>query len=178
MRHIYIILSLMLVITSLTLSYDDLEEKEIIENNIDKIVDNMDAIYSLLEGRPYMQNKITKHLSRIANYLEDIEEIYQLENIIMSDDSFDQLKESLKDTEFGEDRLNLLRITSKNNYFSSEQVASVIGTFELSGEKLEAVKILYPKILDVENIHYLFNSFEFSDDIEKLESIITEFEGE
>lgn len=177
-RSIFVSFVILFLCMSYAVSYNDLEKKEIVQDNIEKIIDNMEAIYSLLEGHPFIQNKVTKHLSKMMNYLENIEEIYDLENIIISNDSFKELKNSLERTEFSDDKLNLLRISTKNNYFSCEQIADLLETFDFSEDKLEAIRITYDKILDPENIYYIFNSFEYSTDVEKLEEMIYELENE
>ncbi|HEX8436239.1 DUF4476 domain-containing protein, partial [Archangium sp.] len=59
-----------------------------------------------------------------------------------------------------------------NNYFTVNQVLQVLPQFQFSKEKLEAVRVLWTRVLDRQNSFQLYNAFQFSNDKAELKRII------
>lgn len=89
----------------------------------------------------------------------------------MSADDFAVLLSDLEDEPFSDNQLSLLRIASSSHFFLVEQVEAILECFAFEDDRVEAVRILYPQILDDENAYRLFNKFVFSGSKEELARI-------
>ena len=58
------------------------------------------------------------------------------------------------------------------HYFLVAQVAEVLGDFDFSQDKLQAARLLKPRILDPENKFKLYEAFTFGNDKEELKRIL------
>lgn len=74
---------------------------------------------------------------------------------------------------FPKDKLRVLNdFTSRNNYFLVSQMRQLMEQFSFSNDRLEAVRLLWPRVLDRENGFQLYQAFPFSNDKQKLRQII------
>jgi hypothetical protein len=73
---------------------------------------------------------------------------------------------------FGDDKMNVLESAVGNNYFTVEQVMKVLPQFQFSKDKLQAVRVLWVRVLDRQNSFQLYNAFQFSNDKAELKRII------
>lgn len=92
----------------------------------------------------------------------------------MSSSSFKTLLTNLKKEAFSEDKLNLLKQASQNNYFVIDQLLQIMDTFDSDPDKIEAVRIIYPKIIDKKNAFKLQSKVTFSGSKEEISAIIAE----
>ena len=90
----------------------------------------------------------------------------------MDDETFAAYLESIKEEIFSDDKLDYLRQTSRKNYFTCEQLGQILDLFDFSDDKLEAVRILKPRIVDPENAFMLKNKFTFDSDRKKFLDIM------
>ncbi|MBN2621425.1 DUF4476 domain-containing protein [candidate division WOR-3 bacterium] len=90
----------------------------------------------------------------------------------MSTGDFTILVKDLDEELFSDDRLNLLRITASSHFFLIEQVETILEYFTFEDDRVEAVRILYPQILDDENAYRLFKKFVFSNSKKELAKIL------
>lgn len=80
----------------------------------------------------------------------------------MSMGDFAILVKDLDQEPFSDNRLSLLRIAASSHFFLVEQVEALLECFAFEDDRVEAVRILYPQILDDEKAFRLFNKFAFS----------------
>jgi hypothetical protein len=73
---------------------------------------------------------------------------------------------------FGDDKMNVLETAVGNNYFTVHQVMQVLPQFQFSKDKLEAVRVLWSRVLDRQNSFQLYNAFQFPNDKAELKRII------
>jgi hypothetical protein len=73
---------------------------------------------------------------------------------------------------FGDDKMNVLEGAAGNNYFTVNQVLQVLPQFQFSKDRLEAVRVLWTRVLDRQNSFQLYNAFQFSNDKAELKRII------
>jgi hypothetical protein len=85
---------------------------------------------------------------------------------------FTILVRDLDEEPFSDNKLNLLRIAASSHFFVVEQVETILECFVFEDDRVEAVRILYPQILDDENAYRLFNKFVFSNSKEELAKIL------
>ena len=85
--------------------------------------------------------------------------------------AFTKLVASVQGESFSSDQLDVLRSAAQHNHFTCAQVAQLIEPLSFSSDKVEAVKILRPKVVDPENSHVLNEGFDFSSDKEEVQAL-------
>lgn len=90
----------------------------------------------------------------------------------MGESAFMKLLSQLKEEPFTENRLKLLDLTAKDNYFTVDQIGSVMDVFGMEEDKVKAVEILYPKVVDKINRANLLSKVQFTISKNKLKAII------
>ena len=73
---------------------------------------------------------------------------------------------------FADDKISVVRIAAKSNYFTINQLIRLVDAFSFSEDKINVVRIVYPKIVDKDNAHNLLNAFTYSEDKQEVEKII------
>jgi hypothetical protein len=73
---------------------------------------------------------------------------------------------------FSDGRLRVLSQAAPANWFLVSQVQQLLLKFSFSTDKLQAARILKPRILDTGNFFQLYASFDFSSDKEELRKIL------
>lgn len=91
----------------------------------------------------------------------------------MSSGKFQNFLTSIKNENFGDDKLRIVKIAGKGQHFNIAQVKTVISQFKFDDDKIKVVELLYPKVVDRDNSHQLLDSFTFSSDKEEIEDIIS-----
>ncbi len=92
----------------------------------------------------------------------------------MSESAFNALIEQLREETFDEDKLSILKVAAKNNYFTCEQIARIMDEFSMDEDKVEVVRIMFPKAVDKENGFKLLSKVTYSEDKEKIKEIISQ----
>ncbi|MBW6513712.1 MAG: DUF4476 domain-containing protein [Candidatus Syntrophosphaera sp.] len=82
----------------------------------------------------------------------------------MDDSDFTNLRNRVRRTSFGDSKLHLLRLAATENYFSSAQIATLLGLFSFSADRLVALEILYPQCVDTRANYVILDAFTFSAD--------------
>ena len=85
----------------------------------------------------------------------------------LDDQAFNTLLKAVDDAPFSDDQLGILKIAS-SGYFTCAQVGALIDQISFSADKVEAVQILRPHIIDPQNAHILNEHLSFSDDRRKV----------
>jgi len=88
-----------------------------------------------------------------------------------------ELKNALKSEAFESGKVALLKDASKNYYFTSDQVGTLLDLFEFDNDKVEAAATCYPRVVDKENFFVVYSHFEFDASKEELREKIRELEG-
>ena len=80
----------------------------------------------------------------------------------VSDFDFNKLYNAVKNEKFSDTKMRTMK-TSSNfyDYFSSDQVKRLAALFSSDADKLECVKYLVPKVLDIQNLPYIQDVFTF-----------------
>jgi len=74
---------------------------------------------------------------------------------------------------FADDKMNVLEGVANNNYFLVSQLLQVLPQFQFSKDKLEAVRLMWSRVLDKQNGYQLYNAFQFSNDKAEVKRIIS-----
>ena len=90
----------------------------------------------------------------------------------MSLSSFRSLIKSLKDEDFEATKLEILEDAASRNYFTVDHLVDILEDFTFEDKKIKACKIVYPKLVDREDFHKVYSSFEFSSSKKELKEWI------
>ncbi len=93
----------------------------------------------------------------------------------MNDNEFSDLCESIKSESFESDKIYVIQLAAKYNRFTVTQLITLINLLNFSNDKIEIVKIVYPKVVDKYNSHLIINAFSHSSDKERVKEIINVF---
>lgn len=83
-----------------------------------------------------------------------------------------QLTQAMARESFSREKLTVLREAARGDNFLVSQTKLLLEQFSFSNDKLEAVRILWPRVLDRDNAFQLYGAFSFSSDKEKLRKIL------
>ncbi|MBX5482654.1 MAG: DUF4476 domain-containing protein, partial [Myxococcaceae bacterium] len=84
----------------------------------------------------------------------------------------EQLKGSIRREAFSQNRLQVLDAAARSHYFTVAQVQQILPLFDFSNDRLQAVRLLRPRIIDMQNSYQLYASFTFSGDKDELRKIL------
>jgi len=79
----------------------------------------------------------------------------------MSAVEFAALKKQISDASFDHERDAVLKLASQSNYFSCAQAAELLGEWSFDPQRLAALEVLAPRLVDTEQRHMLLDSFDF-----------------
>lgn len=91
----------------------------------------------------------------------------------MNNKDFELLYAGIEKEPFAKGRIQSLELAIVNKYFTSKQCVQLMSLFPFNGDKLKALHLLAPHILDSENYIEIVNSFPFSSDREKAREELT-----
>jgi hypothetical protein len=92
---------------------------------------------------------------------------------VMPPRDFDALRGAMGKEGFSDGKLRVLNTAAPSQGFTVAQVSQLIGDFSFSKDKLDAARILSPRIVDPQNNFKLYEAFSFSADKEELKKILT-----
>ncbi len=79
---------------------------------------------------------------------------------------------SIRNEPFADDQLNVLEGAVSSQYFLVAQAQQILRIFSFSSDRLKAMRLMRPRMLDMDNSFKLYESFEFSSDKDELKRII------
>ena len=82
------------------------------------------------------------------------------------------LKTAIKGESFADGRLRVLRSACQDGYFLVGQVKQLLDLYSFGDDKLKALEILAPQILDRENSFQLYQAFEFDGERDQARAIL------
>ncbi len=86
--------------------------------------------------------------------------------------SFSSLLSELEDESFSDNKLDILKTAVKTNNFTVDQLCQIMDKFDMDEDRVKAVRIVYPHVVDPENSHKLLSKVTFSDSKKKIREII------
>ena len=90
----------------------------------------------------------------------------------MTESQFNQLLQNLKNEGFADDQTAVVRVAAQSQFFTVNQLIRLLNVFTFASDKIEIVRIVYPRIVDKENAHNLLGAFTYSSDKKAVEQII------
>jgi hypothetical protein len=95
----------------------------------------------------------------------------------MTEISFRALLKSIEDESFEVTRIEIFEDAASRNYFKCGQLIEILKLFSFDENKVKVCKIVYPKIVDKENFHWVYPSFSFSTSKEEIKKWIKDYES-
>lgn len=82
------------------------------------------------------------------------------------------LVSAIRNEPFADDQLAVLEEAAPTQYFLVAQAQQILRTFTFSNDRVKAMRLLRPRLLDLENSFKLYESFEHSSDKDELKRIL------
>jgi hypothetical protein len=92
--------------------------------------------------------------------------------VAMPASSFDALVAQVDDASFSSEKIDTIRSAAQTNTFSAAQAARLIGEISMSGDQMDALGVLAPKIEDPGNAAPILAVFSFSSDKEEAAALL------
>jgi hypothetical protein len=90
----------------------------------------------------------------------------------ISENQLQGLIQAINRESFGDGKLRVLQSAAPTQYFLVPQVMKLLQRFSFGEDKLNAVRVLWPRVLDRENAYQLYQAFSFPSEKEQLRQII------
>ena len=93
-------------------------------------------------------------------------------NRVMNDQLFQTFYKEMKNEPFKDDRMKLLNAALAGSDFTSAQCLQLTKLYTFDDDRMEIMKIMYPRIVDKEAFFTVINSLTFSSSKEKMKDFI------
>jgi hypothetical protein len=90
----------------------------------------------------------------------------------IAEDQLQNLLRAVSKEPFGDGKLRVLELAAPSQYFTVAQVQRILQKFSFGEDKLKAVQVLWPRVLDRQNAYQLEQSFAHSSEKEQLRRIL------
>lgn len=90
----------------------------------------------------------------------------------MNPHSFEGLRHALKAQRYGEGRLAFLTNAAAGNWFVAEQVRLLLLDLPYASERVRALELLWPKVLDPHEAHLVYAAFPYGSDRPRVRAIL------
>ena len=80
---------------------------------------------------------------------------------------------AIRNEPFSDDQLSVLAEAVPSQYFLVAQAQQILRSFSFSSDRIKAMRLLRPRLLDLENGFKLYESFEYSNDKDELKRILS-----
>jgi hypothetical protein len=83
------------------------------------------------------------------------------QNNVMNDATFNAFLQTLKNNSFDSGKQTILRSQLGNNYFTAQQVRTIVEQFTFDSGKLEAAKAAALRVVDRQNLFIVYDAFDY-----------------
>lgn len=90
----------------------------------------------------------------------------------IDDAAFGKLQKRVDKETFSDGKQRVLREAASTNWFKAGQVGQLVAGITMGSDKLKALEVLAPRILDLENAFVIYKVFDFESDKKKAEQIL------
>ncbi len=110
---------------------------------------------------------------------KNYENIVYVKNLkVISEESFSALVNNIKAELSSFTKKDILKTAVDKNYFYTKHLVQLLDLFISEIDKEDVVKMVYPKIIDKENIHQIYSKFTSSISKENIKEWIEEYDNE
>ena len=89
----------------------------------------------------------------------------------MHDKDFSMMCKVVEDASFSDKMIGVIKVACISSYFTSKQCAQLLSMFSFENDKLKALKVLHPRMLDID-AKPILKQFTFSDNKDKAIDIL------
>ena len=89
----------------------------------------------------------------------------------MQDEDFNMMCKVVIDADFSDEMIGVIKVACISSYFTSQQCAQLLSMFSFEDDKLKALKVLRPRMLDID-AKPILKQFSFSDTKDKAIEIL------
>jgi hypothetical protein len=93
----------------------------------------------------------------------------------MDEPAFRRFVDAVKNEGFADDQIRVIESASSRNYFRVTQLRVVIDLLPFSANKLRALELVAPRLVDPENTMSLYEAFPFSADKDQARQILSRY---
>lgn len=79
----------------------------------------------------------------------------------MATAEFEALKQQVSNASFDHERDGILKLAARANYFTCAQAAELLGAWSFDPQRLSALEVIAPRLIDTEQRHSLLDLFDF-----------------
>ena len=115
---------------------------------------------------------VSARLDRLEKQLRRMRRVEPPAPVPMDDASFAALRRSVDRVPFTADKLGILSTAAATQFFVVPQVLTLLDEVAGSTARLDALRILWPRVLDRQNSFLIYDSFRFSDDRSRARAIL------
>ena len=90
----------------------------------------------------------------------------------VTEDQLQNLSKAVARESFGDGKLRVLEAAAGSQYFLVPQVLKLLQRFTFAEDRLNAMRVLWPRVLDRENAYQLYGAFTFANEKDELRKII------
>lgn len=90
----------------------------------------------------------------------------------MRDKDFEMMAGIVKNASFGDRKIDVIRVACIGSYFSSRQCAQLLSLLSFDNDKVKALEVIAPRLVDMENADKIIKEFSFSSNKDKAASIL------
>ena len=90
----------------------------------------------------------------------------------MRDKDFKMMAGIVKNASFGDRKIDIIRVACIGSYFSSRQCAQLLSLLSFDDNKIKALEVIAPRLVDMENADKIIKEFSFSSNKDKAASIL------
>ena len=90
----------------------------------------------------------------------------------MRDSDFSMMYKIVKDASFDKNKIDIIRVACIASNFSSKQCARLLALLSFDDNKIDALEIMKPNLVELDNYNKILNQFSFSSSREKAAKIL------
>ena len=90
----------------------------------------------------------------------------------MRDKDFEMMAGIVKNASFDDKKIDIIRVACIGSYFSSRQCAQLLSLLSFDSNKEEALEVIAPRLVDMNNAEDIVKKFSFSSSKDKAVSIL------
>ena len=90
----------------------------------------------------------------------------------MRDKDFSMMYKIVKKASFNDNRIDIIRVAAIGSYFSSKQCAELLSLISFNDDKLKALEVMTPRIVDDKDVDRILKQFSFNRDKDKAMKIL------
>ena len=116
------------------------------------------AVPAVSQGRRDRRREPVK----LCRKCEKIVARMQTQCLVISNEDFEKLSSYVESVNMDDDRGTLIKVAVMGNSFTSEQCAKLLSFFSFDSNRVEALKVLRPYVVELKNSKAIIDKFTFS----------------